>query len=349
LYILPVNPDNVEVEIDLKSCQLIVALKVLRDCDPMQKPKQKEIRQGCDELLRDIKATAKRGESVWGKILPEDLKDVVDKPALKVLVYSLVFGCPLGQGMKQLVNNELEENGNHFRFTQAQIQQVLDGYLKPLVTAREVWMRHYSVTNITNSSLKQMHDRIKNASGHVFHLRKAKDEYLEQVGADKARYLENKREGRSQAQKWEPKVEESKIAGRALAHMCQGYEAHIMQSFLASPAMQENVLAFQYDGLTIECSHHEVQRVIDHYNAWLQEFDEDQTFEAVELCFYTNWLFGYTTCMHGVLNQSPLHVLERHFEKVNRKGQEFRNPADAFDINEDGGIIFHKPYNYVRM
>jgi hypothetical protein len=326
LYIQPTNPENIALELDLKSCQLIIACKLL----------------GCDELLQQVRDIAKRGESVWGYIAPGV---DVPKSALKVLVYSLVFGCPLGQGMQKLVNAKLRADGQNFQFNQAQINEVLNGFLKPLVDAREEWMAKYSLTVLLNSSRQQLANTLKNASGHTFHLKEEAAEYLEQVELDQAQWKHDKAAGR-RVQPWEPQVNESEIAGRALAHMCQGYEAFIMQSFIASEAMRENILAFQFDGMTVECHPNKAGEVIARYENWLREFDSDQTFEFVKLWFGRNWQFVHVTERAGILKRSALSVLEAHFEQVNRDPRNQKIPSNIATYR-DGKKVHHSQINWL--
>ncbi|MBE9113781.1 hypothetical protein IQ273_30895 [Nodosilinea sp. LEGE 07298] len=343
LYIQPSNPEKIALELDLKSCQLLIACQILRDADLDEKDSDKPLQKGCEELLQKVKAIAKRGDSVWKEITPDGLE--VPKRALKVLVYSLVFGCPLGKGMQMLVNAQLRADGHHFQFSQAQIKEVLGGFLEPLVISREKWMAKYSLTNILNSTPKQLPDRVKNAAGHVFHLRQEATEYLEQFELDKAQWADDKAAGR-RVQPWEPTVNESEIAGRALAHLCQGAEAHVMQSFIASDAMQENVLAFQFDGMTVECHPNDVKEVMARYSKWLQEFDDNQTFEYLPLWFARLWTFtfaerGYT------YHRSALDMLENDFERINKDPRRHTYYPKRTFYNSDGDVVHPSTINWL--
>ncbi|MBD2256673.1 hypothetical protein [Pseudanabaena sp. FACHB-2040] len=303
LLIGPSNDNNVMLELDLKCAQLIILCKLL----------------GCDELLEKIKSIIHNGGSIWKHICPKDYD--VPKRALKVIVYSLCFGARL-KNLRLLANGELEKHDTTFRFTQEQIDAIQDGFLKPLVEAREKWLRQYKVKNLIDDKNKcNTPVIIKNKLGRPFHLKKEAKEYYAKYMEDKARYEDYRKAQKGKVSKKRPSLNNMKIAGKALAHMAQGWEQWIMQSFISGPAMRENIVSFQYDGLTVEVHPDSMDEVMQRYQGWLKEFDPDQMFEFIPIRFRQNKLLTYhlervipLTLSNNweIFNHNDSHVLYAH-------------------------------------
>jgi hypothetical protein len=247
LFISPVNKNNLVLELDLKSAQLVILSKFL----------------GCTEIVSALQDCHRTGKSIWGLIQPEG--ECVPKRALKVLTYGLCFGAKR-EDLLYLCNKELWKTECPFEFSKESLDKVLDGFLAPLVIERDKWMARYTSKELKKRGTKLTH---KNALGLVFQAGKELKEY------------------EAKCKKYGKKPLDTKIAGRLLAHYAQGEEQFIMQSFIASSVMKENILDFSYDGLSVEVPMNYAE-ITERYDAWLQEFDPDHHFEYCPLWFKQN-------------------------------------------------------------
>lgn len=234
LFIRPTDSNNVLLELDLKSAQLIVLCQELR----------------CYKLLSQIQKIIARGESVWDYIRPKDLK--IPKRALKNLTYALCFGANL-RNLKGFCNEELNKAGVDFRLNQKQINRILKGFLSPLVSAREKWLEQYQLNHLKNLKKRKKASKLENKLGFTFNLIKEMDKYLEECQRKKC------------------KPEQNKIAKRALAHIAQGAEQNVMHNLIASPVITDNINAFQFDGLTLEVPRHRVEQKKKEIDYWLNK------------------------------------------------------------------------------
>jgi hypothetical protein len=247
LFISPVDRNNLVLELDLKSAQLVILSKHLN----------------CQEILKAIRDCNATGNSIWNLIRPEGTD--IPKRALKVLTYGLCFGARR-EDLLFLCNKELRKTDSKFKFNEKSLDAVLNGFLAPLLRERDAELAKYTSTLLKKKGTKLRH---KNALGLVFDAGKELKAYEKKC-----------------AEHGKDPVE-TKIAGRILAHYAQGAEQFIMQSFISSNAMQENILDFSYDGLSIEVPE-EHTHITDRYDAWLQAFDPDHHFEYCVLWFKRN-------------------------------------------------------------
>ena len=241
-FIRPANPNNVLLEIDLKSAQLILLCKQL----------------GCHELLNQIREIMEQGESVWDYIKPKGYQG--PKRALKTLTYGLCFGANL-KNLHSLCNKELSKKGDNFRFKKQDIKQVTSGFLKPLVSAREKWLSKYQIERIQVLKQQNKSTTISNQLGLRFHLAQEMKSYLRECNQKNI------------------KPNSNEIAKKALAHIAQGAEQYVMHNFIASTVVENNINTFQYDGITLEVRRDLVATKKHEADNWLTKFDSNLKFD----------------------------------------------------------------------
>ena len=77
------------------------------------------------------------------------------------------------------------------------------------------------------------------------------------------------------------KFDKYKVASRLLAHYCQGSEQLIIQSLIAN-SIEESILTYSYDGLTIEVRKDSVSTVKSRLDSWMEDNYIDYLLESTE-------------------------------------------------------------------
>ncbi|MBW4541256.1 MAG: hypothetical protein KME43_19270 [Myxacorys chilensis ATA2-1-KO14] len=218
-FILPVDPNNVRVEMDLKCAQLIAL------CDILEVPQLKET---ILNILTD------KG-SIWGSIGDAEMHKAIKK----VISYAFCFGGQISN-LPFLASKEAKAKRlPNWNVTAKDVNSCLSGLLEPLVEAREEWLQQYTVAKIIKGRGAR---KIDNDLGYSFSLYKSAAE----MGKGK---LTKKT------------LESTKIGSQLLAHLAQGREQFIMQDLIANH-VEQNILSFQYDGMTLEMALNEVNDVV---------------------------------------------------------------------------------------
>jgi hypothetical protein len=218
-FILPVDKNNVRVEMDLKCAQLIAL------CDLLEAPELKE-------TILDILS---REGSIWKRIGDPEMA----KQIKKCIVYAFCFGGQIGN-LPFMASKEAKKKGlSNWSVKKEDIGSCLSGLLEPLVQVREEWLQQYTVQKIIKSRGSR---KIDNALGYSFPL-----------------YQRAAEMGKGNLTK--KTLESTKIGSELLAHLAQGQEQYIMQDLIANH-VEQNILTFQYDGMTLEMAIDEVNDVV---------------------------------------------------------------------------------------
>lgn len=206
-------------------------------CDILQAPEIKE------QILGIIKS-----ESIWKHIGPANLP----KEVKKVIIYGFCFGARMSE-LPFLATQKAEKKlGYKFLVTKERVNSCFEGILKPLVVLRDEWLENYTIDKIEAGEVgKVIHT---NALGLKFNLNKETIEYKNEINKGKINNL--------------------KIGAKLLSHLAQGAEQLIIQRMIGEQ-INENILTYSYDGLSIEVEPAKVEGVKGRLTNWLaQEFPD---------------------------------------------------------------------------
>ena len=192
LFIKPVDPNNMMVEIDLASAQLFMLSEIL----------------GVPDVEQNIRTflSSSVDNSLWQFIASHN-KDL-PKPVKKTILYSFCFGAQ-EKDIPNIVNTKLKGISNKINYTckKKDVDDVLHkSFLAPLVEARNVWMENFTLDKILSGDTPK---KCSNDIGLTFKLYDEAVEYSKQSRTSKY-----------------------KIAGRLLAFLAQGAEQNIVQDIL---------------------------------------------------------------------------------------------------------------------
>ncbi|MEH1802783.1 MAG: hypothetical protein V7L13_27200 [Nostoc sp.] len=202
---------------------------------------------GAVETKQQILSIIKDG-SIWGHIGPTTLH----KQVKKVIIYGFCFGGAMHELPYIASRKATKELGYDVSVTKEIVADCFSGILKPLVALRDEWLANYTVEKIEAGKVDQVIYR--NALGLKFSLNKELAQYIEELNGKKA--------------------DSFKIGSRLLAHLCQGQEQLIIQRMIGEQ-IQENILTYSYDGLSLEVEPANVTEVQARLTSWLaQEFPE---------------------------------------------------------------------------
>lgn len=209
-FILPVNPNNLRMEVDLKCAQLIILTDIL----------------DLPELKAQILQILEEEGSIWASIGDPNL----DKRIKKIIVYAFCFGAEI-KNIPFLATVESMNKGLGIKVTKKIVSDCLDGLLKPLLEAREIWLDQFKTGEILKYRNKT---KVTNKLGFSFNL------YTETVkdvitGARTA------------------VMKDRKTGSNLLAFLCQSEEQFIMQNLIANH-VDQNILTWAYDGMCLEVS-----------------------------------------------------------------------------------------------
>lgn len=145
-FILPVNPNNVRMEVDLKCAQLLIICEILNDID---------LRETLLELIEE------KG-SIWDEIGDKKL----DKRVKKIILYSFCFGAEL-KHIPFLASREVKRLGIDVSVDKSLVDSCLGGLLQSLRKKREDWLNNFQMSNVIHSRTDRL---IKNELGYQFPL-----------------------------------------------------------------------------------------------------------------------------------------------------------------------------------
>lgn len=180
---------------------------------------------GAAEVKEQI-ANIIRTDSIWkyigNKDLPKDIK--------KIIVYGFCFGARLSE-LPYLASRRAKIKYNlDYEVNKAKVEECFTGILKPLLKLRDEWLSQYTSDLIEKpKAVNLIHT---NSLGLKFNLKSELESYKVELGT----------KGR---------LDRVKIASRLLAFYCQGREQSIIQRMI-SESIEENIITYSYDGLTIE-------------------------------------------------------------------------------------------------
>lgn len=220
LFIKPIEPTNLMVDVDLASAQLFMLCKIL-DLPEL------------DLTIRKL-LSASPNNSLWPYIAPQS---EMPKSAKKTILYAFCFGGDY-TSLPYIVNTKLASKGVKYKINSADVDAVLNNsLLSPLVKARDEFINNYSLDRILSNKVEKL---ATNDLGNVFRVYEEAQNY----------------EGSNSL----------KIGARLLAFLAQGAEQNIIQPIINS--LDYNILAFQYDGFTLECGDNlEFIHMIDRVNS----------------------------------------------------------------------------------
>lgn len=212
-------------------------------CDILQ---AKEVKDQIVNIIRE--------GSVWNHIgspnLPKQLK--------KIIIYGFCFGAKLYELPFLATQKAKVKYGLKYKVTSKDVDLCFSGLLKPLLTLRNNWLDNYTSDRIDS---KGTDNTVQiNSLGLLFNLEEELSEY--------------RKVNRSKFDKY-------KIASRLLAHYCQGSEQLIIQSLIAN-SIEENILTYSYDGLTIEVKKDSVSTVKSRLDSWMEDNYIDYLLESTE-------------------------------------------------------------------
>ncbi|ULP73420.1 hypothetical protein [Nodularia sphaerocarpa] len=200
-------------------------------CDILQASESKQ------QILEIIKSG-----SIWKHIGPPTLP----KEVKKVIIYGFCFGAKMSE-LPFLATQKAEKKlGYKFTVTKEIVNSCFTGILQPLVELRDKWLDNYTISKIEAGEVdKLIHE---NALGLKFNLNKETQEYKNALTKGK--------------------VNNSKIGAKLLSHLAQGSEQLIIQRLIGEQ-LNENILTYSYDGLTIEVESSKVDEVKKRLTTWL--------------------------------------------------------------------------------
>ncbi len=202
---------------------------------------------GAVETKQQILSIIKDG-SIWKHIGPSNLH----KQVKKVIIYGFCFGANMHELPYIASQKATKELGYKVSVTKEIVADCFSGILNPLVALRDAWLANYTVEKIEAGEVDQV---IKtNALGLKFSLNKELAQYKEELNGKK--------------------VDNYKIGGKLLSHLAQGAEQLIIQRMIGEQ-VNENILTYSYDGLSLEVEPAKVTEVQARLTSWLaQEFPE---------------------------------------------------------------------------
>lgn len=261
------KPYHIVVNVDLISCQLVALCELLE----------------CHESMELLKEVMDRGEKIWNYICPPGLDVKEIKPALKIFLYSFCFGMA-ETGLLRAVNDELAAEGSQVRLKQEDIDAILSSELiGPLRKARREFFDKYSIDYIKRL-MKDQKGKLgrkihKNALGMPFNLIEHAEKYLDELRQQNDR---EKAQAMAEGRKVRLKqTNQDAVARQFLAHLAQGAEQAIMQSYEMSIVDGDKValLSPEHDGAAFEVHFDYVEDFIGRSNAWLAERHPNHKFE----------------------------------------------------------------------
>jgi len=202
---------------------------------------------GASEIKEQIIGIIKT-DSIWKHIghatLPKEVK--------KVIIYGFCFGAKMSE-LPFLATQKAEKKlGYKFTVTKEIVNGCFEGILKPLVKLRDEWLANYTIDKIEAGEVEKV--IYTNALGLKFNLNKEVAEYRQELGKKKANNC--------------------KVAGKLLSHLAQGAEQLIIQRMIGEQ-INENILTYSYDGLSIEVEPSKVDEIKERLTSWLfQEFPD---------------------------------------------------------------------------
>lgn len=152
-FILPVDPNNIRVEFDLKCAQLLIL------CDLLKEP---------DLKLKIISILENKG-SIWNSIGEPNLS----KKIKKIIIYSFCFGAEL-RHIPFLASREIKRLGIGNIVDKELVTNCFKGLLEPLLNAREKWLADYKTAKIIKSRNPTL---VNNSLGYKFSLTKKAIDY----------------------------------------------------------------------------------------------------------------------------------------------------------------------------
>lgn len=171
-------------------------------------------------------------KSVWNYLGDSN----IPKKAKKLIVYAFCFGAQL-KNIPYMATCEASRRGYRIKIDKSMVAGCLtEGILSELVELRNNWLDKFNAAAI-----------IKNKAIVV------NDLGLKLDLIDYSKTLPAK---------------STKAAGKYLAHLAQGAEQHAIQSLIAD-VVDENILAWQYDGISIECPYSHLESLKHRYDSYL--------------------------------------------------------------------------------
>lgn len=209
-------------------------------CDVLQASEVKA------EILKIIK-----DDSIWKYIGSPNLH----KSVKKVIVYGFCFGARMFE-LPYLATQKAKKKYNmNIAVTSQMVNACFSGILKPLVKLRDDWMSDYSLSNIKDNKLEKL--VYTNSLGLFIDLAKEASDY------------KSTNKG---------KLNNLKTGARLLAHYAQGYEQLIIQR-LITDCIDNNILTYSYDGLTIEIENSEVKLLQSKLSNYIESKFQDYSLE----------------------------------------------------------------------
>ena len=200
-----------------------------------------------EQVLEIIKT-----DSIWKYIEPVTL----DKKVKKVIVYGFCFGAKMYE-LPFLATQKAKMRYNiKYSVSSKDVKSTFSGLLKPLAELRDNWLSQYSLENIEAGKVDNLIH--KNALGLEFNLTK-----------EAANYRKNNR----------GKLDKLKVASQLLAHYAQGLEQLIIQDMIAN-CIEENIITYSYDGLTIEVEEDKINKTKDRLQDWLSDNYQEYLLES---------------------------------------------------------------------
>jgi hypothetical protein len=157
-FILPVNPNSIRMEFDLKCAQLLILTDIL---------KQPKLKETIIDILN------KEG-SIWPRIGCKTL----DKQIKKSIIYSFCFGAEI-HNIPFLARDKAFQLGLNIPIDKKMVEDCLSGILKPLAEAREIWLKNYKTLNIIKNKDIRV---ILNSLGYKFALYQKAINYVGEGG-----------------------------------------------------------------------------------------------------------------------------------------------------------------------
>ncbi|AUB40538.1 hypothetical protein COO91_06555 [Nostoc flagelliforme CCNUN1] len=189
-----------------------------------------------------------KNESIWKYIGPATLH----KQVKKVIIYGFCFGANMHELPYIASKKATKELGYKVSVIKEIITDCFSGILKPLVILRDEWLSNFTVDKIEAGEVDQV--IYTNALGLKFSLNKELAQYKKELIGKK--------------------VDSYKIGGKLLSHLAQGAEQLIIQRMIAEE-IDENILTYSYDGLSLEVEPAKVTEVQARLTSWLaQEYPE---------------------------------------------------------------------------
>ena len=200
----------------------------------------------CDILgassVKEQILTIINNESIWLHIGPESLPKAVKK----VISYGFCFGAKMEELPFLATQKAKKKLGHKYSVTKEIVNSCFEGILKPLVELRDQWLINYSIEKIDAGQVdKIIHT---NVLGLKFSLNKECEKYLKEKPKGQANNL--------------------KIGAKLLAHYAQGKEQLIIQKMIGEQ-IEENILTYSYDGITIEVEPTQSEEVKNRLNTWM--------------------------------------------------------------------------------